>query len=205
MKGTSSILKLSILGLLSISPMTGYELHKNFKRSLHMFWPVPLTQIYPILRVMESEDLITREVILQEKKPNKNLYSLTEKGHDELLKWLKKPSKLKIMQHEFLHKLFLYNLISTKSTLGLIREYKRENENLLNQFINIREKFSPSLSSVYSESAKFQLLSLNHLIRLTQVEIDGAIAIEEELMKTVKSNEPKQYNSSDTDVNDIIF
>lgn len=207
MKAATEKLKHSILGLLSIRPMTGYELRKNFDRSLRVFWPVPLTQIYSTLKTMESENLIAGEVILQEKKPSKNVYSLTEKGRRELLKWLENPSKLKIMQHEFLHKLFLYNLLPLKTAIAAIRQYKIENEKLLNHFIGIHNKFCLSLASDYSENIRFQLLSLTHLIRLTEVEIEGAEAIESELLKSSAKDtvEAMEQHSKQQNLNDIIF
>lgn len=208
MKSGNNKLKLSILGLLSIRPMTGYELRKNFERSLYAFWPVPLTQIYPTLKIMESDGLIVGEIILQEKRPNKYVYSLTNKGKGVLLNWLKEPSKLKVMHHEFLHKLFLYNLLPLKTTLNLIRKYKQENEKMLKKLSSIKDKFKPSISSAYSESVKFQLLSLDHLIRLTQIEIEGADAIEAELIKTLgvnNSKSSKKLCDYEQDTDDIIF
>ena len=85
-------LKHGLLGLLSSEgPTTGYELDKIFKNSLAYFWHAKTSQIYRELSTMESLGWLTSERVLQEEKPNKRVYSITDQGKEELLKWLMLP------------------------------------------------------------------------------------------------------------------
>ncbi|MBT3320144.1 MAG: PadR family transcriptional regulator [Clostridia bacterium] len=81
-------LKHGLLGFLNYGDMTGYELNKAFKDSLNFFWPAHASQIYRDLAAMEKKEWLTSRRIMQEDKPNKRLYSITDDGKDELNKWL---------------------------------------------------------------------------------------------------------------------
>ena len=42
--------KYAIMGMLSMGPMSGYDIKKRFEKSLSYFWNESYGQIYPILR-----------------------------------------------------------------------------------------------------------------------------------------------------------
>ena len=72
--------------------MTGYELKKFFDTSVAHFWNAELSQIYPALKAMESEGLVEMKVEVQDDRPNRKVYSITDSGRRELLEWLAKPA-----------------------------------------------------------------------------------------------------------------
>jgi DNA-binding PadR family transcriptional regulator len=80
-------LKYTILGFLSYSPMTGYEISKKFFR----FVRPAMSQIYRNLNAMAEEGLIKSERIEQEKLPSRNKFEITVAGRKELKRWLKEP------------------------------------------------------------------------------------------------------------------
>src|SRR5437899_9590611 len=86
-EGLSNV-EAALLGLLSVRPMTGYEIRRHFDRALAPWWDTPRTQIYPKLRALESRRLIEHEYVVQESKPNKRVYSPTQAGRDQLRAWL---------------------------------------------------------------------------------------------------------------------
>ena len=68
-------LKYAILGLLNQKSMSGYELSAEFESALNEFWSANHSQIYPELKKLTQEGMITYEVaisghVLQKK----NLY-----------------------------------------------------------------------------------------------------------------------------------
>src|SRR6266508_4499259 len=65
--------------------MTGYELKKFFDTSVAHFWNAELSQIYPALKAMESEGLVEMKVEVQNDRPNRKVYSITESGRRELV------------------------------------------------------------------------------------------------------------------------
>lgn len=68
--------------------MTGYEIMQAFRDSLNFFWKAQTSQIYRELQVLENRGWIDKTVVPQQGKPDKNVYSITEEGRRELLKWL---------------------------------------------------------------------------------------------------------------------
>ncbi len=87
-KGRIVILKHGILGLLNYHPMTGYEIMLVFRDSLRFFWSAQTSQIYRELQTLHANGWVDKTPVPQQSKPDKNVYTITSQGHDELLRWL---------------------------------------------------------------------------------------------------------------------
>ena len=87
-------LKYAILGLINRKPLTGYDITKEFNSGLVEFWYAKHSQIYPELKKLTDEDLISYETIIQGEKLEKKLYTITEKGKICLQKWLRREDPL---------------------------------------------------------------------------------------------------------------
>ena len=87
-------LPFGLLGLLEYSSYTGYDLAKVFEESINLFWHAQSSQIYRELHRMEEKGWITAESIIQEGKPNKRLYTITDKGRSVFVEWLNTPGPL---------------------------------------------------------------------------------------------------------------
>ncbi|MBP1764313.1 MAG: putative transcriptional regulator [Firmicutes bacterium] len=81
-------LKYAILGLINRKAMTGYDLMKAFNMELVNFWYAQHSQLYPELKKLTAEGLITYETVLQGEKLEKKLYSITEAGRNDFFNWL---------------------------------------------------------------------------------------------------------------------
>lgn len=82
------MLKHGILGLINYHEMTGYEIMQAFRDSLRFFWKAQTSQIYRELQTLEKEKWVEKTFVPQQGKPDKNIYSITEEGRSELLRWL---------------------------------------------------------------------------------------------------------------------
>ena len=69
------MLKHGILGLLNYHEMTGYEIMEVFRDSLNYFWDAKTSQIYRELQGLEQKEWVSKTVVLQAKRPDKNVYS----------------------------------------------------------------------------------------------------------------------------------
>lgn len=87
-------LKYAILGLINRYSMTGYDLMKVFNLELVNFWYAKHSQIYPELKKLNDEGLITYETVLLGDKLEKKLYTITEEGRKDFLHWLSKQDQL---------------------------------------------------------------------------------------------------------------
>lgn len=82
------MLKHGILGLLNYQEMTGYEIMEVFRDSLNYFWDAKTSQIYRELHGLEQREWVGKTFVPQSGKPDKNIYSITDSGRAELLRWL---------------------------------------------------------------------------------------------------------------------
>ena len=83
--------KYVILALLSIEPMTGYELTQNMKISVESLWAATHSQIYPALHKLEEEGLVSGEQRVRGQEMQKTVYTITPSGQKEFLAWLEQP------------------------------------------------------------------------------------------------------------------
>ena len=74
-----------LLGLLSGTPMSGYELTKTFESSLAFVWSAQHSQIYPELKRLLANGLIEQ---VGEGPRGRKSYAITRKGSEELHRWL---------------------------------------------------------------------------------------------------------------------
>ena len=114
----------ALLGLVNYKPATGYDLKTIFTRSINMFWNVSLPQIYRTLNRMEKSGWLSSHIEHQDGKPSRKIYQITDKGKNELDKWLKKSTEPVKIQNEFMMKVFFGNRMDPKDLIRQIREYR---------------------------------------------------------------------------------
>jgi len=123
-------LKHGLLGLLSYSSMTGYELNKAFQASLMFFWQAKTSQIYRELNAMEDKGWLTSERVIQDEKPNKRVYSITKAGKNEFDNWLATPEtdieNAMDVRSSFLMRLFFSGETSNGQVIEMLREYSKK-------------------------------------------------------------------------------
>ena len=78
----------AILAALLSQSCSGYDLVKRFNKSVQCFWSASHQQIYKALAKLEADALVSFEKIEQENRPNKKLYSVTDKGRQHLQAWI---------------------------------------------------------------------------------------------------------------------
>ena len=85
-------LRSALLALLSSGPMTGYDVVKQFSTSVGHVWHAPDSQIYPELRKMHAEGLLSsRPVPWGSRGATKTEYSITPEGERALREWQEQP------------------------------------------------------------------------------------------------------------------
>jgi len=83
-------LRHALLALIEAGPTTGYDLAKQFDRSVSYIWHARHSQIYTELRRLERAGLIASDVLPRGSKElaTKRAYRLTEPGGTELMRWV---------------------------------------------------------------------------------------------------------------------
>lgn len=129
--------KYAILGLLSICPGSGYDIKKFMEQSTSNFWNESYGQIYPILRQLVEQGLATSRAEKQEGKPERYVYTLTDKGLEELRHWLTEPVEHTIERNELLLKLFFGRQNSIAVNVEHVQQFRTLLEELLRKYQGI--------------------------------------------------------------------
>jgi len=116
-----------IMGMLNMEPLTGYELKKKFEDSIINSWNLSFGQIYPTLKVLEKKGFVTQSTRTNPNRPPSKVYNLTEKGRQELTKWLSGNISRERLKYEIFLKLFFGGQISIAENINNIREFRAKN------------------------------------------------------------------------------
>ena len=119
-------LPFGLLGLLTYQDSTGYDLTKMFEDSLNNFWHAQSAQIYRELNRMEESGWVSSRSIIQEGRPNKRLYAITDTGRSELAKWLANAKPEFENSHSTLLMRIFFGAENQEATLALLRECRDE-------------------------------------------------------------------------------
>ncbi len=87
-------LKYAILGLLNQKSMTGYDLMQEFESALNEFWHARHSQIYPELKKLTEEGLVSYKIEISGTALEKKVYTVTEAGRADFLSWLAEENDL---------------------------------------------------------------------------------------------------------------
>jgi PadR family transcriptional regulator, regulatory protein AphA len=132
--GKSTTTVESLLGVLSLGPMSGYEMRQFMEQSTANFWTESFGQIYPALKQMLAEGLV--EVVSQEGEGQtaKKVYAITEAGSERLRTWLGVPARPSVPRNELLLKVFFGDRAEPGVVVGHVMEKKRLYAKSLDQY-----------------------------------------------------------------------
>jgi DNA-binding PadR family transcriptional regulator len=122
--------RFAILGLLTLCPMSGYEIRQLVQWSIGQFWRESFGQIYPALRALAAAGLITRQPEAKAVKKGKatnrprHIYAVTEKGRRALAEWVESPFHLQVPRNELLLKLFFGGTVPVAQSKAQIERFR---------------------------------------------------------------------------------
>lgn len=131
--------KFVLLGLLSRRPLTGYDIKKTVKTRLDYIWDLSNGQIYPTLKLLEKNGLITKKIETRESGPTRKVCSITNRGIGKLKEWLSKSAHPEINRYEILLKIIFGEQANIDTNSKHIQDFKTRNTKLfetMNQFEN---------------------------------------------------------------------
>jgi len=182
--GYAMSLRHGLLGLLSYQPMTGYELDKEFKESLAHFWQAKPQQIYRELNSMEQNGWLVSEHIPQKERPNRRVYTITDKGKLEFMDWLSSPGadieNATRVKSVFFMRLFFAGETSREQALELLYAYRRQCLVGMEEMDKANESFNPSEVQYSPDEIQYWKLIMMHgeMMRKTRLDwVEKAIEI----------------------------
>ncbi|MFE6687754.1 PadR family transcriptional regulator [Streptomyces sp. NPDC057743] len=102
-------LRHAVLGLLSESPASGYDLMKLFNASLSSVWPATQSQVYGELNKLTTAGLV--EVTAHGPRGRKE-YAITDDGLAELRHWLTDVTPTGVQRHDGLLRVFFLGILT---------------------------------------------------------------------------------------------
>lgn len=118
----------AILGLLHYRDMHGYRIKAQIEKYFGHVWSINYGQIYPNLKSMLEEGLISMTEVNQvgERGPSRKLYSITEKGRREFAQWIMAcPEKGMILRDPFLMRFVFFQFGEKERALEIIDDQIR--------------------------------------------------------------------------------
>jgi len=157
MKASTS--RYAVLGMLSVCPMSGYDIKKIIEQSIAHFWNESYGRIYPVLQELEKQGLATRKTERTEGKPDRQVYSITRAGERELHAWLAAPVKSEAVRSELLLKLFFGSRMSAAERESHVVAARERHASLL----KVYEATAAGLKKTHAQNPglPFWLITLN--------------------------------------------
>jgi len=127
------------LGMLTDGEASGYDMKKCFESSFGHFFPAGYGSIYPALATLARNGLVEYELVAQDGKPDRKVYSITEKGREALMEGLAKANPSHKLRSEFLATLWFAHLMTTEQIDTVFENKLGE----INEFLEMIEAFQP--------------------------------------------------------------
>ena len=108
-----------VLGMLSTGgPMTGYALRNTIAGSVGNFWQESFGQLYPALRSLAAEGLVSGKSAAGGPGREARIWSITPRGREELARWLALPPAMEPARNELLLKVYFAGAVPPEVTLA---------------------------------------------------------------------------------------
>jgi PadR family transcriptional regulator AphA len=111
-------LSYGLLSLLARESLSGYDL----MRKIQPFWQVGHSQIYPLLAKLENKELVMYLLVQQTDKPDKKVYSITDKGLEQLKIWVHQTTEEATDRDELMFKTYCIWLTDPEGAKRLFEE-----------------------------------------------------------------------------------
>lgn len=168
-------LDFAILGFLNYKPFSGYDLKKIFDDSVRHFWYADQSQIYRTLNRLHEQELVKKEIVKQKKRPDRKIYSITEKGQTELRKWLISKPKVKQPHSSPMIKVFFAGQHSDEVVIQMFEFMAGVMQDLLGRYEQVPEKIEGYRSLIKSERERYFWTSTLDLgVRIAKVQQEWA-------------------------------
>ena len=174
-------LPFGLLGLLRYSDSTGYDLAKQFRESLSTLWRAQHSQIHRELNSMEEKGWIVSHVVIQEGKPNKRVFSITDKGEEAFLSMFLESGNLYQNYSSPLLLKVLFGAADPKELLRTLKVHLDGYTSGLQRQIQVREEIEKKKNVVTLKDAEIESFYW-HLV------LDGGIAQTEYMIKWLQSS-----------------
>lgn len=135
-------LKYAILGLLNKRHMTGYEITKVFNYELAEFWYANHSQIYPELKKLNAEGLVTYDIEISGDILETKRYTITQNGQLEFIQWLHKDEIVpRTPKDIFRLRMYFSSYLDLQTRIHLLKNQRQQHLKRLNNLKKTSEQY----------------------------------------------------------------
>jgi DNA-binding PadR family transcriptional regulator len=172
-----------LLGLLTVEPMSGYDLGQSIRASIGFFWNESYGQIYPNLKKLAAAGLVTAKTEKQKGKPDRQVYSITPRGRARLEKWLAVEPQPEVPRNELLLKLFFGTQAGPETVIGYVERMAQSNKAFLEKFRQIERELLAQMGR-YPDVPYWRMAA-----RFGQLELEAHLRWAEETLTALRKME----------------
>lgn len=165
-----------ILGLLVLSPMTGYELQQFIRKNLALICSHSAGSVQTALSKLEKDGKVTVSEA-SEGRRRKKIFSITDAGRSAFSSWVAQPMQADKVKNMELSRLFFAGLAQPEERLAAIRDYIRQLKETRGVLWAIREYFQKldpqelPTGTDWSQVLRFQGYTIQYGIAAADFEI----------------------------------
>jgi DNA-binding PadR family transcriptional regulator len=187
-----------LLGLLTVAPMSGYDLGQMIRDSVGFMWSESYGQIYPNLKKLESAGSVESKAERHKGKPERRIYSITKKGRKRLEAWLAMEPQPEIPRNELLLKLFFGAQTSPEIQIQHIERMVEQESALQQEFKRIEEEDLPKNQQYpdapyWKMTARFGQLELKAHLHWAEETLEELHKIAKSQRKTIEGGKGKNH------------
>ncbi len=180
----------ALLGLLTIQPMSGYDLGSVVRDSVGHIWNESYGQIYPNLKRLAADGLVVCKTEKHKGRPERSVYSITKKGREQLAQWLSVPPQPEIPRNEMLLKLFFGSKVPIPILIRNVERMVEEHRALLEKFKRT-ERDDIDKNPQYPDAPFWKMAA-----RYGQIEMEAHLKWAEETLHELRTRLEKPKESS---------
>ncbi len=167
-----------ILGMLGLGAQSGYDIKRLVEVSTRHFSTISRAQIYPLLKQLERDRLVTGHAEAQGNR-HRRVYALTAEGHATLQHWLRADDPLTLEIRDLgMLKLFFADAVNPADALQIIRAVRARSQRMLSE---LRQPSEPAARALDEAGRHFPLHTLGFGIAMHEAVIDHCSALEAKL------------------------
>lgn len=153
-----------LASLLVDGPCSGYDMVKRFDEKISCYWMASHQQVYKALRELEKQGWVSSETIAQTSRPNKNIYSITPLGQEQLAHWTLTSSEPTTIREDLMIKTLVGYLVPRPA---ILEELKRRQDIHLENLKTLKaiEQQEFTDPNALSLEEKFHYLTLRRGLR----------------------------------------
>ncbi|WP_019420416.1 PadR family transcriptional regulator [Paenibacillus sp. OSY-SE] len=161
-----------VLGLLMQGPKSGYDIKQEYEIELSHFFDASYGSVYPALKQLEKSGMIVKETVMQEGKPDKHLFTITDLGEQQFQQYLASPIQADFYRSDILARLYFGKYGSTEDLIRWLEEGMSERIRLLQQLEEVYEEYKTNFSPPRLISIQFGMQDYQAQIKVMQQGID---------------------------------